>query len=200
MQTLNPYLAPILDELDQLFNVSACCSEHQLITHLQAHKIAPFDQFSLAQPKDLFSAHFLCMHALYQLKKHYQEMQSYTLIIQSVQIQRIAIKAINPINELPNTAVEISDPLESYYLNAAHYFETQEDEINDLLKAFWQKYLAQDHKMQALDVLNLPANADAKMLKEQYRRLAQQHHPDKGGCAETFAKIHQAKTILDKLI
>jgi len=199
MQTLNPYLTPILHELDQLFNCVSLCNEHQIIKHLQDKKIPPFETFSLAHSKDLFSAHFLCMHALYHLKNQYQHAQTFKLIIQSVRIQRITLNAPIPVNDESQTVLETTDPLESYYLNSKHYFETQEDEINDMLKSFWQKYIAQDNKKEALAALNLPPNADAKMIKAQYLRLAQKHHPDKGGSAEMFTKIRQAKTVLDKI-
>jgi len=199
MQTLNPYLAPILDELDHFLNCFPLSNEHQIIKHLQAKKIPPFDNFSLADTKDLFSAHFLCMHALYHLKNHYQLSKRFTLIIRSVQIQRITLDEPIPVCEISQKSLETTDPLESYYLDSTHYFETQEDEINDLLKSFWQKYVAQDNKSEALATLDLPANADAKMVKDRYLHLAQQHHPDKGGCAEMFNKIRQAKTVLDKL-
>ena len=66
-----------------------------------------------------------------------------------------------------------------------------------MIKLFWQKYIAQDNKKEALETLNLPTNADAKMIKAQYLRLAQKHHPDKGGCSEMFNKIRQAKIVLD---
>lgn len=199
MQTLNPYLAPILDELDQFLNCFPLSNEHQIIKHLQAKKVPPFDSFSLADTKDLFSAHFLCMHALYHLKNHYQRSKKFTLIIRSVQIQRITLDESISVYEISPKALVTTDPLESYYLDSKHYFETQEDEINDLLKSFWQKYVAQDNKTEALATLNLPANADAKMVKAQYLHLAQKHHPDKGGCAEMFNKIRQAKIVLDKL-
>jgi DnaJ-class molecular chaperone len=68
-----------------------------------------------------------------------------------------------------------------------------------MLKSFWGMYIAQDNKKEALDTLNLPANADAKTIKAQDLHLAQKHHPDKGGCAEMFTKIRQAKTVLDKI-
>ena len=45
----------------------------------------------------------------------------------------------------------------------------------------------------------LPSNVDAKKIKAQYLRLAQKYHPDKGGCAEMFTKIRQAKVLLDKI-
>ena len=198
-QTLNPYLTPILVELEQFFNCCSLSNEYQIITHLQTKKIAPFNGFSLANSKDLFSAHFLCMHALYQLKKQYRRTNKYQLHIHSVKIERILLDKTLTTNKQSAITLEKFDPLESYYLNTQHYFETQEDEINDMLKSFWQKYLAQDKKQAALTVLGLPIDADANMIKAKYLRLAQKHHPDKGGCAEMFSKIQQAKSVLDKL-
>ena len=129
MQTLNPYLTPILNELEQFFHRAPLSNEHQIIKHLQTKKVPPFDTFSLADSKDLFNAHFLCMHALYHLKKQYQLSKTYRLSIHSVQIQRIAIDktlaTVQPLN-----AIQPVDPLASYYLDSKHYFDTQEDEIN----------------------------------------------------------------------
>jgi hypothetical protein len=198
MQTLNPYLTPILNELDQFLNCFSQCTEHEIIKHLQDKKIQPFDDFLLADAKDLFSAHFLCMHALYHLKKQYRDAKTFSLIIESVRIKRVELSDARSDKGLEH-ALESTDPLESYYLNSQHYFETQEDEINDLLKSFWEKYIAQDHKLEALDILNLPSDADAKMIKARYLQLAQTHHPDKGGSAEVFVKISHAKEVLDKL-
>lgn len=198
MQNLNPYLTPILAELEQFFDGCSQTSEHELIKNLQDKKIPPFEHLSLMHTKDLFSAHFLCMHALYLLRKQYRASQKFKLVIQSIRIERVIVDCCADDQQEEEKQLEVIDPLESYYLNPAHFFETQEEEINDLLKSFWQKYLAQDHKAQALEVLNLPVNADEKMVKAQYLRLAQKHHPDKGGCAEMFAKIRQAKTVLEQ--
>jgi len=200
MDSLNPYLFPLLDEVDRFLNDFPLTNEHQLIKHLQDNKVTPFDTFSLAESKDLFSAHFLCMHVLYHLKREYSDKQTFVLDIQLVRIHRIPLDESDELNNNEKMAIETIDPLESYYLNSKHYFETQEDEINDLLKSFWQKYMAQDEKKEALDVLNLPIDADEKMIKTQYKHLAQKHHPDKGGCAEMFTKIRQAKTVLDQLL
>ena len=197
MATLNPYLVPILDELELFFSCFPLSSEHKIIKHLQDNNISPFDTFNLSNNRDLFSAHFLCMHALYKLKAQYQLTNKYKLIIQTIKIQRLVLNEGIVHNEL-KTAVEHIDPLESYYLDPKHFFNTEEDEISDLLKSFWEKYLAQDDIKEALDTLKLPIEADAKMIKAQYLRLAQKYHPDKGGCAKTFTKINQAKAILDK--
>ncbi|WP_426360309.1 DNA-J related domain-containing protein [Pseudocolwellia sp. HL-MZ19] len=118
MQRLNPYLSPILDEIDRLLNDAALTNEHQIIKHLQDKKIVPFDNFSLADPKGLFSAHFLCMHALYHLKKFYRDNRSFTLDIQFVRIQRIPVDETSLLNNEDSTALETNDPLESYYLTS----------------------------------------------------------------------------------
>jgi DnaJ-domain-containing protein 1 len=198
-QSLNPYLMPIIDALEQFFNDCSLTNEHQIIKHLQENEISPFHNFTLALSTDLFSAHFLCMHALYHLKNQYQQSNQFQLIIQSVRIERITLTELQINNLDSKTVIDTIDPLASYYLNPTHYFETQEDEINDMIKSFWQKYIAQDNKQEALDTLNLPPNADTKMIKKRYLLLAQQHHPDKGGCAEMFSKINQAKKYLDKI-
>lgn len=197
MQTLNPYLIPIINELKSLLNLHSQVSEHQIIKHLQTTKTPPFDSFSLNHSKDLFSAHFLCMHALYHLKKQYEQEKKFSLLIQSVRVERIDFSNKCVQKATTQSLPETSDPLETYYLNPKHYFETQESEINDMLKFFWKKYLAQDQKQAALATLNLPPEADAKMIKSQYKRLAQIHHPDKGGSAEMFNKVMEAKLMLD---
>lgn len=197
MHNLNPYLAPILKELRQFLSQYPQTNEHQLIKHLQEAKIPPFNQFSLSHGKDLFSAHFLCMHALYHLKKQYEHERIFTLLIHSVRIERIDYPTGKHL-EISQTLPEKNDPLESYYLNPKHYFDTQESDISEMLKSFWTKYLAQDQRQEALSILKLPLQADSKMIKDQYRRLAQKYHPDKGGCAEMFNKVREAKSILDK--
>jgi len=199
MQTLNPYLTVILDELDDFLSSRAVTDEYQIIKHLQAKKVPPFEHFTLASSQGLFSAHFLCMHALYHLKAQYHREQKFSLTIQSVRVERAEINSSIVITDNLQTLLAKVDPLESYYLDAKHYFETQADEINHMLKSFWQRYVAQDQKQAALAILELPPDVDAKKIKAQYLCLAQKYHPDKGGCAEMFAKIRQAKVVLDKI-
>jgi len=168
------------------------CTEHEILSMLQADKVGPFDQLNLKHSKDLFCAHFLTMHALYQLQNEYLSKQQYCLDIQSVKIERT--------HYIKNSeGLMHHDPLKDYYLDISHYFETSENEVNELLSSFWKKYLAQDDKQQALKTLELPANSSYEVIKKQYRLMAQKHHPDKGGCSKYFTKINAAKSILDKL-
>jgi len=167
------------------------CSEHDIIQYLRSECISPFDQLDIKQSKELFSAHFLCMHALYHLQNRYHEQQSYLLEITLTRISRLTYS-------FGKAALGHHDELKSYYLDISHYFETSEDDVNQLLDNFWRKFLSHDDKSAALKTLELPLEADYSTIKKQYRRLAQKHHPDKGGSNEFFAKINAAKSLLDK--
>ena len=48
MDSLNPYLVPLLDEIDRFLNDFPLTNEHQLIKHLQDNKVTPFDDFFIS--------------------------------------------------------------------------------------------------------------------------------------------------------
>lgn len=52
---------------------------------------------------------------------------------------------------------------------------------------------------EALQTLGLPVNCtDAEKIKDAYRKLAKQHHPDAGGDALAMAKINEAYQIVSE--
>jgi len=188
MDALEKIIITIMAFLDK----KNLCTEHELLNDLTKNNIPPFDQLNIKRSKDLFSAHFLIMHSLYLLQNRYFEQKSYYLKIEAIKIERLSYVS-------NKDGVAQHDPLKEYYLDINHYFKTSEEEVNELLNSFWKKYLAQDEREKALMILELPSDADYHSIKKQYRKLAQQHHPDKGGCSQYFAKISAAKDILEKL-
>lgn len=48
----------------------------------------------------------------------------------------------------------------------------------------------------ALHILGLSSNATQEDIKRAFHKLAHQHHPDKGGNAETFKKVSEARAVL----
>mgnify|MGYP003385993582 CR=1 FL=1 len=188
MEALNQ----ILEEVDGFLGECSQTSEIELIRHLQSRKVEPFCEFNLSHSQDLFRAHFLLKHALFRLQDLYLNQEAFLLDISLVRIRR------DPYYQEQASLTAYSS-VKAYYLDISHYFETQEEEVNELLNKFWQKFLAQDERSAALKTLGLPDDAGHEQVKKQYRRLAQVHHPDKGGCETQFKKISAAKNLLDKV-
>ena len=68
-------------------------------------------------------------------------------------------------------------------------------------KFAWQENLREDDPWKHVKdikgdlhyrVLSIPRNATIKEIKAAYRQKAREHHPDKGGCSETFDKVQKA--------
>jgi hypothetical protein len=86
-----------------------------------------------------------------------------------------------------------SDPLAQYYLDWSHFSTTDSDDVDQLLNNFWKKvWVPQKDIQQALIIMELEVLVPLPQLKQQYRRLAQRFHPDKGGDSDHFKKICQA--------
>lgn len=52
---------------------------------------------------------------------------------------------------------------------------------------------------EALEVLALGRDADARTVRHRFRTLAREHHPDRGGDPERFAELHRAYAALRDL-
>ena len=48
------------------------------------------------------------------------------------------------------------------------------------------------------DILGIPRNSNLETIKKAYRKLAKEHHPDKGGDEEVFKKISGAFEFLSQ--
>jgi hypothetical protein len=184
-------LQDIIQIIDDYLVENTSVREFELIQHLKRLGQEPFSEFNISVSKDLFRAHFLLKHALYNLQNIYFQEAKFVLDIGLVHIIREPFVS-------GESSLTSHDSVKAYYLDISHYFETEEDEVNDLLNQFWRKFLVQDDKQAALSVLELPLAADYSQVKMQYKKLAQLHHPDKGGCEERFKKISAAKRLLDR--
>lgn len=167
-------------------------SEYELMQQVEPHWQNQLT-FSSDLNLQLFQKHFLIMHLLYQLQ---------TLLIGSsgevLKISALEI-SIEPALESGQQTVstETSESsLKAYYLDWLHYTEATGESVDKLLDSFWQRYFNQDQYIQALMELQLPETASLEEAQKQYRRLANIHHPDRGGDAEEFVKIQKAWEII----
>ena len=169
-------------------------SEHQLFKLFQQAPHEFFATDALRDPLLLFQTHFLLFHCLYNLKQRWAISQQAELEISALLIIKRPFN-FKQVTEKQDQALLRADPLAQYYLNWSHFSSTTEDDIETLLNSFWRKVFNPknaDDIQDSLKIMQLDAPVSTLQLKVQYRRLAQSHHPDKGGDSEHFKKICQA--------
>ena len=186
----NPLIIPILDILK---TSEQAISEHELIVQLQQQ----LDILSNRPASDqlaLFQTHFMVMNALYQLQQQLGDEHLY-LHISPLQIY---LQVMNTASETAMTQPHVNESLRDYYLDWNNMEQTSEQDVESLLKSFWQYYLAEDKQQDAYTTLELDAGASWASVQKAYRRLVADKHPDRGGNAAEFIAIREAYEILAK--
>ncbi len=158
--------------------------EYDLIQSLRQQGY--FDFLSdFALPHELFQAHFILFHSLYLLSSILLEQKSHLLSIHTLKIQLL------PYQEGENS-LQLDDKLKAYYLDFNNLENTSEEDVYDMLALFWNKFNHFDNREAALLELGLKDPVDDKKIKQEYRRLIMQHHPDRGGDTEKLQKLNDA--------
>ena len=184
----NPLIIPILEILKV---ASDKIGEYDIICKLEQQGI----EFPVANESynvAMFKKHFITMNALYHLQQDLFD-DGYYLNITALDI------SIEPLGESTNDQllVDAADhKVRDYYLDWRHLDNTSEDEIKELLSNFWKMYSALDKQAEALAILELKSEAAWEDVKQSYRRLATEHHPDKGGKDARFIEIREAYEVL----
>ncbi|MHA7878164.1 MAG: DNA-J related domain-containing protein [Saccharospirillum sp.] len=161
-------------------------SEYELIQRLDRDYPERFPKPDLTDPLLLFQHHFVLMHALYRLQQDWWQRGEGLLEIRPLNICfRVELSA----NE---QALSEDVSLSAYYLDWSNLTRENSDSVEALLSGFWKRLLGETHRPGALATLGLPGHASARDIRQRYRELVQQHHPDKGGSAERFQQIQMA--------
>lgn len=160
--------------------------EYELITHLQAQgllHLCSHDNYWVA----LFRKHFLVRHCLYQLNE--RNLLGDTAL-------SIGALTIEPAVRVGTTSLPSNDQsyyaLAAYYQDLNHWLNASEENCRSFIDDFWQRLATANNVNNNLLCLGLPATATWVEVQAHYRRLAQTHHPDKGGDSEVFLLIQQA--------
>lgn len=168
-------------------------TEHALIGQLRDAGVEPFAGARLQEPLSLFQTHFLLFHCLYRLRDSLAERDEW------VRIHCLDI-GIEPARGGPGAgAVGLPaqrDPLRAYYLDLTQLERMDAAAVEALLGAFWSRLGRDQRREQALAVLELADPVDADTVRRQYRRMAQRHHPDRGGDTATLQRINAARWVL----
>ena len=168
-------------------------SEFELIKQLEASGETGFESGCLANPLSLFQTHFLLFNGLYQLADQLASQGNERLSIHTLCIQ---LSTTSP-SKAPQE-ISMPDAMREYYLDLSNLENTNEGEVEELLSLFWARFLANDDRADALATLNLQDPVDWQTIKTQHRRLAMQHHPDRGGDEQQLQAINAAMTMLQQ--
>lgn len=163
--------------------------EYDLIRALRARGFFGSLPAPPAAPQQLFRAHFLLFHALYKLRDRLAASQQGLLQVEPLCIRRL------PWTSGP-TALSTPDPLRAYYLDWTNLEHTSEKQVSELIASFWNRIGSFEGRAAALAELGLTDPADDATIKSAWRRLAMEHHPDRGGDNERLQRINAAVDCL----
>lgn len=185
----NPLTAPITRILR---NNPEGLSEYELLRQLEFDGLQLDQEPGVSPGLLLFRKHFLLMNALYRLRPVLQE-EGYYLTISALKVELQPITGQSA-QGMPG---ETSDhALRDYYLDWSQFDQSSNASVEQLFNDFWERYFAEDKKLEALAVLQLADGCSWPQIRMAYRRLAALHHPDRGGEAEEFAKVREAYELL----
>ncbi len=165
-------------------------SEYDLLKALKARGFFEFLPPPPAGPHELYRAHFLLFHALYELGDKLSSTQQGLLQIETLCIRRLPWSS-------GDDALVVPDPLRDYYLDWSNLDGTTVEDICTLIASFWNQLGKFDKRDDALAELGLQDPVDDDTIKLAWRRLAMEHHPDRGGDNSRLQAINAA---VDRLI
>lgn len=168
-------------------------SEHALLKRLHQEGYINLEEDSFNDLVKLFRMHFLLFHRLYLLRDELHAEGLGTLSIQALSIRLLPYASCQQ-------GLVTDDLLRRYYLDL-HNLENDASEpmLKSMLAGFWSALKTpadESAEQQALQLLELEANASNKQIKQAWRRLAMRHHPDRGGDDETIKQLNQAVSLL----
>jgi hypothetical protein len=177
--------------MEELGAAPAGLSEFELIRRLERRDDAPgFEPGAMREPLSLFQVHFTLFHCLYHLQDRLAE-EGRAL---QVNCLRIALESAD--GRAQNRALAGHDPLRDYYLDLENLSGVDSAQVEAMLGQFWQWFARQDQRQDALAVLGLEGSPSSQEIKAQYRRLAMEHHPDRGGDTRKLQELNEAMTDL----
>ncbi len=161
--------------------------EHRLLKHLETQGLLP--PCDMADSLQLFRHHFLLFHALYKLRQRLWRGRRGHLVIDALCIYLLPYEA-------GKEGLQAHDAMADYYLELDNLVATGRAEVDTLLQSFWTRYHASGEVSEALALMGLRPPATFSEVQNRYRRLAMQHHPDRGGDAGRLQAINRAMEVL----
>lgn len=166
-------------------------SEYELLECLrrEQHPVTAIETSDHDQHR-LFQEHFRLFHLLYRLRDRCRREGRADLEIGALRIR------VLPHAGGDSTLPGHPDPLREYYLDWNNLTGTDGAGVDEMLGRFWVRLQGIEEREDALRALGLAADASFEQARERYRRLAMEHHPDRGGDQERLQAINAAMDTL----
>lgn len=166
-------------------------SEYELFAVLADNGMDIFSKKAFDNEHSLFTRHFILFHTLYRLRDELLREQRYLLNISALAIRLLPWQA-------GESTLAKADPLRDYYLDIVELEKITPADVSDMLGRFWASYHAQEGRETALRILGLQDPVSIEDIRQQFRQLAMQHHPDRGGDTEQFQEMNAAMRLLER--
>ncbi|MFI8737506.1 DNA-J related domain-containing protein [Ectopseudomonas toyotomiensis] len=194
---MNDDLDPNLDLAEQALQLLQAApdgiAEYTLIQQLKDRHSSHVPNLPLADKLVLFRTHFLLFNALYRLRERLWQEQTHLLEISPLCIRLLPYQP-------GNAALSERDALRDYYLDMSNLQGTDERDVERLLTSFWTRMQGGEEKQAALELFELAneRSLDLPRIKQRYRQMVSEHHPDRGGSTERLQSINLAMEILER--
>jgi hypothetical protein len=167
-------------------------SELVMLRTLQGEPWYLFGTIDFSSPAALYPVHFLLFHSLYRQRERLAAESGETIDINALNIR---------IRQTYNAGQQEAgqhDALHAFYRDLSNH-DLGESTINRMLDDFWQGITrpADDELTQACQTLAIDTPPpDLATARQAFRRLAMQHHPDRGGSNEQLQALNRAMATL----
>ena len=187
-------LAALEDQLLELLSAEpAGFSEHDLLKRLRESN-ALFADFNAREPLSLFRSHFVLFHALYRLRDRARRERRGELAIDPLAI--VLRPAAADASAQAIFATPEAERLSAWYGDWERWRTATAAEVIEWLRQFQALRRSGGQRALALAALGLQDPVDRAAIKQQYRRLAMRHHPDRGGDGLRLRDINAAWAVL----
>ncbi|MDH3353828.1 MAG: DnaJ domain-containing protein [Chromatiales bacterium] len=184
----NPLISTILELLHQHPHGM---SEYEIFKRLGEHE--GFSNIGHQGSLPLFQKHFMIMNGLYQLQQSLWDEEHLALDISPL---KIFIARPTTEGDAIHPAIAESIELRLYYLDWSNLVETTEEDVIALHQNFWDRLNYDEGRNTALATLDLDEGASSTEIRTRYKKLAAEHHPDRGGNRNQFIEIRKAYELL----
>jgi hypothetical protein len=194
---MNDDLNPTHDLAEQVLQLLQAApeglAEYALIQQLKERHSGHIPNLPLADKLVLFRTHFLLFNALYRLRDQLWQQRTHLLQISPLSIRLLPYQP-------GSAALSVRDELRDYYLDMRNLQDTDERDVERLLTSFWTRMQGGEEKQAALELFELSDEQvlDLPRIKQRYRQMVSEHHPDRGGSTERLQSINLAMEILER--